>query len=73
MNINKIILSGLALSFAVVTLEAGTLKGHVKYAGKAPKSKKLRMDADPVCDLHIPDQFLVNLLKCLLMVQWLKQ
>ena len=49
MNINKIILSGLALSFAVVTLEAGTLKGHVKYAGKAPKSKKLRMDADPVC------------------------
>ena len=28
---------------------AGTLSGHVKYDGKAPRSKKLRMDADPVC------------------------
>ena len=29
--------------------QAGTLSGHVKYDGKAPKPKKLRMDADPVC------------------------
>ena len=36
--------------FALVTfVEAGTLKGHVKYDGKAPKPKRLRMDADPVC------------------------
>ena len=36
--------------FALVTfIEAGTLKGHVKYDGKAPKPKRLRMDADPVC------------------------
>ena len=28
---------------------AGTLSGHVKYDGKAPKPIKLRMDADPVC------------------------
>ena len=31
------------------SIDAGTLKGHVKYDGKAPKKKKLRMDADPVC------------------------
>tara|TARA_Y100000590_G_scaffold468038_1_gene649122 strand:- start:1075 stop:1758 length:684 start_codon:yes stop_codon:yes gene_type:complete len=30
-------------------IDAGTLKGHVKYDGKAPKKKRLRMDADPVC------------------------
>ena len=30
-------------------IEAGTLKGHVKYDGKPPKKKTLRMDADPVC------------------------
>ena len=29
--------------------QAGTLSGHVKYDGKAPRPKKLRMDADPVC------------------------
>ena len=29
--------------------DAGTLKGHVKYDGKSPKKKRLRMDADPVC------------------------
>ena len=35
--------------FAFAVLDAGTLKGHVKYDGKAPKPKRLRMDADPVC------------------------
>ena len=41
----------LLLSFAMinVSIDAGTLKGHVKYDGKAPKKKRLRMDADPVC------------------------
>ena len=33
----------------VLFIEAGTLKGHVKYDGKPPKKKTLRMDADPVC------------------------
>ena len=32
-----------------VSIDAGTLKGHVKYDGKPPKKKRLRMDADPVC------------------------
>ena len=27
----------------------GTLSGNVKYQGKVPKAKPLRMDADPVC------------------------
>ena len=27
----------------------GTLKGNVKYQGKVPKAKPLKMDADPVC------------------------
>ena len=38
-----------SLGLLVVSIDAGTLKGHVKYDGKAPKKKKLRMDADPVC------------------------
>ena len=44
--IKKIFLS---ISFLLVFAEAGTLKGHVKYEGKSPKPKRLRMDADPVC------------------------
>ena len=28
---------------------AGSLSGNVKYQGKVPKPKPLRMDADPVC------------------------
>ena len=27
----------------------GTLKGNVKYQGKVPKAKPLKMDADPIC------------------------
>lgn len=30
-------------------MDAGTLKGTVKYDGKPPKKKRLKMDADPVC------------------------
>ena len=39
----------MSLGLLVSSIDAGTLKGHVKYDGKAPKKKKLRMDADPVC------------------------
>ena len=39
----------LIMTFTFTALDAGTLKGHVKYDGKAPKPKRLRMDADPVC------------------------
>ena len=39
----------MSIGLLVVSIDAGTLKGHVKYDGKAPKKKKLRMDADPVC------------------------
>ena len=39
----------ISLCLLVLPIDAGTLKGHVKYDGKAPKKKKLRMDADPVC------------------------
>ena len=45
MSIKILLISSIILS----VLNAGTLKGHVKYDGKAPKKKKLRMDADPVC------------------------
>ena len=44
---NSLLLSSFLM--IVVFAEAGTLKGHVKYDGKAPKKKRLRMDADPVC------------------------
>ena len=39
----------LIMTFTFAALDAGTLKCHVKYDGKAPKPKRLRMDADPVC------------------------
>ena len=39
----------LIMTFTFAALDAGTLKGHVKYDGKAPKPKRLRMDADAVC------------------------
>ena len=39
----------LIMTFTFAALDAGTLKVHVKYDGKAPKPKRLRMDADPVC------------------------
>ena len=39
----------MSIVLLVASIDAGTLKGHVKYDGKAPKKKKLRMDADPVC------------------------
>ena len=43
--INYFLLSTMAAS----TIFAGEVKGHVKYVGKPPKAKRLRMDADPVC------------------------
>jgi plastocyanin len=49
MNLKKVIVSGIALSLAVAFVDAGTLKGHVKYDGKPPRAKRLKMDADPVC------------------------
>ena len=39
----------ISIGLLAASIDAGTLKGHVKYDGKAPKKKKLRMDADPVC------------------------
>ena len=45
MSIKILLICSIILSVS----NAGTLKGHVKYDGKAPKKKKLRMDADPVC------------------------
>ena len=44
MSIKILLISSIILS----VLNAGTLKGHVKYDGKAAKKKKLRMDAAPV-------------------------
>jgi len=49
MKLKKLIVSGIALTVAIAFVDAGTLKGHVKFDGKAPKSKRLKMNADPVC------------------------
>ncbi|MBT4785450.1 MAG: hypothetical protein HOO21_08845 [Candidatus Marinimicrobia bacterium] len=35
--------------FGLSTIIAGEIKGRIKYIGKPPKSKRIRMDADPVC------------------------
>ena len=49
MNIFKSILTFLILFCFASDLSAGDIKGKVKYSGKAPKNRPLRMDADPVC------------------------
>ena len=49
MNIFKSILTFLILFHFTSDLSAGDIKGKVKYDGKAPKNRPLRMDADPVC------------------------
>lgn len=45
------LIKGIILSFALLplALSAGDIVGNVKYDGKVPKAKRLRMDADPVC------------------------
>ncbi|MEC7746382.1 MAG: carboxypeptidase regulatory-like domain-containing protein [Candidatus Neomarinimicrobiota bacterium] len=49
MKERKIIFTCIMFFVSALFIEAGTLKGHVKYDGKPPKKKRLRMDADPVC------------------------
>ena len=49
MNFNKTTVLFFSCALALTFVEAGTLKGHVKYDGKPPKAKRLKMDADPVC------------------------
>ncbi len=46
---NKIIINIFVISLGANILFAGEVKGSVKYVGKPPKAKRLRMDADPVC------------------------
>tara|TARA_Y100000817_G_scaffold48033_1_gene33955 strand:- start:14 stop:724 length:711 start_codon:yes stop_codon:yes gene_type:complete len=49
MKLNKFIhyCSSITLLFSFIY--AGSLSGNVKYDGKPPKKRKLRMNADPVC------------------------
>ena len=49
MKERKTIFTCIMFFVSVLFIEAGTLKGHVKYDGKPPKKKRLRMDAEPVC------------------------
>ena len=49
MKYSKTILLLITFTMMSVSIDAGTLKGHVKYDGKPPKKKRLRMDAAPVC------------------------
>ena len=36
-------------SIVISIVSAGEITGHVKFIGKGPKAKTIRMDADPVC------------------------
>ena len=61
----KILTFSIIGSLTVTTLFAGDVSGRVKYVGKAPKSKRLRMDADPVCpashkEAAISESFIVD-------------
>jgi len=49
MNLFKSILTFLILFCTLDYINAGDIKGKVKYNGKPPKNRPLRMDADPVC------------------------
>ena len=49
MNLFKTIFFFLILFCFLSESNAGDIKGTVKYDGKPPKKKPLRMDADPVC------------------------
>ena len=49
MNLFKSILTFLILFCTLDYIDAGNIKGKVKYNGKPPKNRPLRMDADPVC------------------------
>ena len=49
MNLFKTIFSFLMLFCFFAVSNAGDINGKVKYDGKPPKKKPLRMDADPVC------------------------
>ena len=49
MNLLKTVLSSVILFCFISESNAGDIKGKVKYDGKPPKKKPLRMDADPVC------------------------
>ena len=49
MNIFKSILTILILFCFITDANAGDIVGKVKYDGKPPKKRPLRMDADPVC------------------------
>tara|TARA_X000001036_G_scaffold18571_1_gene15677 strand:- start:2492 stop:3178 length:687 start_codon:yes stop_codon:yes gene_type:complete len=40
---------GLIAVFSISAITAGEIKGRVKFIGKGPKAKRIRMDADPVC------------------------
>ena len=46
---HKIINMGMIAVLSIGTITAGEIKGRVKYIGKSPKAKRIRMDADPVC------------------------
>ena len=46
----KIKILGMLIIFLLVNFGfSGDVKGKIKFDGKAPKMKPLRMDADPVC------------------------
>ena len=49
MNLFKTIFSFLMLFCFFEVSNAGDINGKVKYDGKPPKKRPLRMDADPVC------------------------
>ncbi len=66
MNINKPMIVALVLSSVLpLSVMAGDVIGTVKYQGKPPKAKKLRMDADPVCsaahqDVAYTESFIID-------------
>ena len=43
MKLKNIAVKAFAILLSITLVDAGTLKGHVKYDGELPKKKKLRI------------------------------
>lgn len=54
-KIHKVVSVATATLISVSVLTAGGVKGTVKYDGKVPKMRPIKMAADPICDGKHPE------------------
>ena len=52
MKLKNIAVNAFIVLLSITLVDAGTLRGHVKYDGKLPKKKKLRIDVKKISEVH---------------------